>query len=66
MNLLLMLPSTIRLTLPMLFGSLGIVLCAQTGVIFMAMEGALLGSGFVATYVCYLSGNALLGELASE
>ena len=51
MNLLLMLPSTIRLTLPMLFGSLGIVLCAQTGVIFMAMEGALLGSGFVATYV---------------
>ena len=65
MNLLLMLPSTIRLTLPMLFGSLGIVLCAQTGVIFMAMEGALLESGFVATYVCYLSGNALLGELAA-
>ena len=65
MNLLLMLPSTIRLTLPMLFGSLGIVLCAQTGVIFMAMEGALLGSGFVATYVCYLSGNALLGEFAA-
>lgn len=65
MNLLSMLPSTVRLTLPMLFGSLGIVLCAQTGVIFMAMEGSLLGSGFVATYVSFLSGNAWLGELAA-
>lgn len=65
MSILSMLPSTVRLTLPMLFGALGIVVCAQAGIIFMAMEGGLLGAGFVATYICYLTDSALLGELAA-
>lgn len=64
MSFLTMIPSTVRLTLPMLFGSLGIVICAKSGIIFMAMEGGLLGAGFVSAFVCFLTGNALLGELA--
>ena len=59
--LLSILPSAVRLTLPMLFGALGVVVCAKAGIIFMAMEGGLLGSAFVATYVTYITGNAIAG-----
>ena len=65
MSVLSMLPSTVRLTLPMLFGALGIVVCAQSGIIFMAMEGGLFGAGFAAAYVCFLTGSAVLGEAAA-
>ena len=64
-GLLSVLPSAVRLTLPMLFGALGIAVCAKAGMIFMAMEGGLLGAGFVATYVSFVSGSALLGMAAA-
>lgn len=60
-----LLQSSVRLGLPLLLASLGILISSKSGIILIAMEGALELAAFVSVYVCFLSGNAFLGQFAA-
>lgn len=57
--------SAIRIMLPLLFAALGVLLAARAGITYMSMEGAMLGSAFVAVYVDMVSGSPWMGQLAA-
>lgn len=56
-------PSAIRIMIPLFLAALGIVLAARCGITHMSMEGAVLGSAFVATWADYVWNDPWLGML---
>lgn len=57
--------SAVRIMLPLLFAALGVELAARAGITYMSMEGAMLGSAFVAVCVDMLTGSPWLGLLGA-
>lgn len=55
--------SMLRLGIPMMFGALGILISAKSGIVNMSMEGNMLFTAFAAVYMTYMTGNPLLGQL---
>jgi ABC-type uncharacterized transport system permease subunit len=53
--------SMLRLGVPLLFGALGVLVTAKSGIINMGMEGNMLLAAFAAAYGSYISGNPLVG-----
>ncbi len=62
-DLALIFPSAVRIMLPLLLAALGIVLASRCGITHMSMEGAVLGSAFVATWADYVYADPWLGML---
>lgn len=56
-------PSAVRIMLPLFLAALGIVLASRCGITHMSMEGAVLGSAFVATWADYAWNDPWLGML---
>jgi ABC-type uncharacterized transport system permease subunit len=63
-NLLGMLQSTLRASVPITFGALSGVLCERSGVINIAIEGMLLSGAFVGSLVASVSDNLWVGLAA--
>jgi len=57
--------SMLRLGVPLLLASLGVLVSAKSGIVNMGMEGNMLWSAFVAAYVTDLTGSPLVGLLAA-
>lgn len=64
-GLLSMFQSSIRMMLPLLFASLGVMLSSRIGFINMSMEGGMLSSAFIAVAVDMKTGNPWLGLLCA-
>ena len=64
-GLLSMFQSSIRMMLPLLFASLGVMLSSRIGFINMSMEGGMLSSAFIAVAVDLKTGSPWLGLLAA-
>lgn len=60
-----LLQSSVRLGLPLLLGALGTLISSKSGIILIAMEGALELAAFFSVYVCYLTNSPVLGQLAA-
>lgn len=63
MNIESLLQSAVRLGLPLLLAGLGILIASKSGIILIAMEGALELAAFFSVYFCFLTGSALFGQL---
>jgi len=63
--LLLVLDSTIRLSVPLLFAALAGLYSERSGVVNIALEGKMLGAAFAAGAAAALSGSAWIGLLAA-
>lgn len=57
--------STLRFSTPLIFAALGAVLCERSGVINLALEGAMLVGAFGAASAAYLTGDPWLGLVAA-
>lgn len=57
--------STLRLGVPLLLASLGVLISAKSGIVNMGMEGNMLFGAFMAAYVTDISGYPLLGLAAA-
>lgn len=64
-GLLSMFQSSVRIMLPLLFASLGVMLSSRVGFINMSMEGGMLSSAFVAVALDLTTGNPWLSQLAA-
>ena len=64
-GLLSMFQSSIRMMLPLLFASLGVMLSSRIGFINMSMEGGMLSSAFIAVAVDMKTGSPWLGLLCA-
>lgn len=58
-----MLSGSLRLSIPIAFGSLGGTLCERSGIVNMGLEGIMLSGAFAAVYGSYISGSAFVGLL---
>lgn len=60
-----LLQSSVRLGLPLFLAALGILVSSKSGIILIAMEGALELAAFFSVYVCFLTGSPFWGLLAA-
>lgn len=56
--------AVLRIATPLIFGTLGILLCERAGVLNLGIEGIMAAGAFVGWYVCYL-GFGLWGGIAA-
>ena len=57
--------SSVRFATPLLFAALGAVICERSGVINLALEGAMLVGAFAAASAAYVTGDPWVGLLAA-
>ncbi|MDL2294143.1 ABC transporter permease [Ruminococcaceae bacterium OttesenSCG-928-D13] len=65
MELSTLISSMLRLGTPLLLAALGVLVSAKGGIVNMGMEGNMLFGAFMSVYVTYLTGQPMLGLLAS-
>jgi simple sugar transport system permease protein len=58
-----LLASAIRISIPVIFGALGCMLCERAGITMIGLEGIMLAGAFGAALGSYLTGSALAGLL---